>query len=76
MGRVRIGVDGRHISVSQVTKLRAHLGEGFILVHPPQNLMDLVWVDKPPRPRETIYGPLTGSSGILASCHLGVFLLS
>jgi len=25
------------------------------LVYPPQNLVDLVWKDKPPKPREPLY---------------------
>ena len=35
------------------------------LVYPPQNLVDLVWRDKPPKPKEPVYEQGTEFTGTL-----------
>ncbi|KAI0784645.1 peptidase M24, structural domain-containing protein [Abortiporus biennis] len=52
----RIGIDARMISHEIATHLNSLLGpKGCKLVYPPQNLVDLIWKDKPSRSREPIY---------------------
>ncbi|KAJ7743490.1 peptidase M24, structural domain-containing protein [Mycena maculata] len=54
--RSRIGVDARMISCENATRLAAKLGPlDSRLIHPPQNLVDLAWSDKPSKSRERIY---------------------
>lgn len=40
------------------------------LVYPPQNLVDLVWRDKPPKPKEPVYEQGTEFTGTLFSSLL------
>ncbi|KAF9643184.1 Creatinase/aminopeptidase [Thelephora ganbajun] len=52
----RIGIDARMLSHSKATELNSQLSpKGSKLVHPPQNLIDLIWKDKPLRPKEPIF---------------------
>ncbi|KAI0820086.1 Creatinase/aminopeptidase [Trametes gibbosa] len=53
---VKIGLDARLISYEKATALNNALKlKGSKLYYPPQNLVDLIWSDKPPRSREPIY---------------------
>jgi len=52
----RIGIDARMLSYAKATDLNNQLTpKGSKLVYPPQNLIDLVWTDKPPRSKEPIF---------------------
>lgn len=52
----RIGIDARMISHTKATELNNQLSpKGSKLVFPPQNLIDLVWKDKPLRSKEPIF---------------------
>ncbi|KAI0630038.1 Creatinase/aminopeptidase [Trametes polyzona] len=52
----KIGIDARLISYEKATALNNALkAKNSKLYYPPQNLVDLVWRDKPPRSREPIY---------------------
>jgi len=52
----QIGIDARTLCCTKAIELRNRLRpKGSKLVYPPQNLIDLVWKDKPSRPREPIY---------------------
>ena len=62
----RIGIDARMLSHTKATELTNQLSpKGSKLVFPPQNLIDLVWKDKPLRSKEPVFvHPMefTGSS--------------
>ncbi|KAI8972165.1 Creatinase/aminopeptidase [Trametes punicea] len=52
----RIGIDARLISYEKATTLNNALKrKNAKLYYPPQNLVDLIWRDKPQRSREPIY---------------------
>ncbi|KAI0369605.1 Creatinase/aminopeptidase [Pilatotrama ljubarskyi] len=52
----KIGIDARLISYEKATMLNNLLKpKNSKLYYPPQNLVDLIWRDKPPRSREHIY---------------------
>ncbi|TFK44086.1 aminopeptidase-P [Crucibulum laeve] len=52
----RIGIDARMISHEKATLINSKIGGlESKLVYPPQNLVDLVWKEKPPKPREPVY---------------------
>ena len=52
----KIGIDARLISFQAATALNNALKpKNSKLQYPPQNLVDLVWSEKPPRSREPIY---------------------
>ncbi|KAI0737462.1 Creatinase/aminopeptidase [Daedaleopsis nitida] len=52
----KIGIDARLISYEKATALNNELKSRNAKLHyPPQNLVDLVWRDKPARSREPIY---------------------
>ncbi|KAI0779249.1 Creatinase/aminopeptidase [Fomes fomentarius] len=52
----KIGIDARLISYEKATALNNELKpKGSKLQYPPQNLVDLVWRDKPARSKESIY---------------------
>jgi Xaa-Pro aminopeptidase len=52
----RIGIDARMIAHEKATLLNSKLtSRSSKLVFPPQNLVDLVWKDKPQKPREPIF---------------------
>ncbi|KII92504.1 hypothetical protein PLICRDRAFT_50881 [Plicaturopsis crispa FD-325 SS-3] len=52
----RIGIDARMIAHEKATLLGAQLqSRNSKLAYPPQNLVDLVWRDKPPKPQSPIY---------------------
>ncbi|KAF6744915.1 aminopeptidase-P [Ephemerocybe angulata] len=52
----RIGIDARMISHEKAQIMNSKIGHmDSKLVYPPQNLVDLVWKDKPPKPREPLY---------------------
>ena len=52
----RIGVDARMMSHTKTTELNNRLAsKDSKLVYPPQNLIDLIWKDKPLRSKEPIF---------------------
>jgi len=52
----RIGIDARMISHTKTTDLNNRLSpKGSKLIYPPQNLIDLIWKDKPLRSKEPIF---------------------
>lgn len=52
----RVGVDARMLSYVKATELNNKLtSKSSKLVYPPQNLIDLVWKDKPLRSKEPIF---------------------
>ena len=52
----KIGIDARLISYEKATALNAELkSKNSKLQYPPQNLVDLVWREKPSKSREPIY---------------------
>ncbi|KAK7043106.1 hypothetical protein VNI00_008460 [Paramarasmius palmivorus] len=52
----RIGIDGRMISYEKATLLNSKINSsGSKLVYPIQNLVDLVWKDKPAKSREPVF---------------------
>ncbi|KAF9645425.1 Creatinase/aminopeptidase [Thelephora ganbajun] len=52
----RIGIDARMLSYSKATKLNNLLSpKGSKLVYPHRNLIDLIWKDKPLRPKEPVF---------------------
>lgn len=52
----KIGIDARLISYEKATALNNELKpKGSKLQYPPQNLVDLVWRDRPVRSKEPIY---------------------
>lgn len=67
----KIGLDARLISYEKATALNAELKKkSSKLQYPPQNLVDLVWRDKPPRSREPIYVQPQEFSGLGANQKL------
>ncbi|TFK64848.1 aminopeptidase-P [Pluteus cervinus] len=53
---VKIGLDARMISYEKATTLKSKIEpHGSKLHYPPQNLVDLVWKDKPPKSKSTIF---------------------
>ena len=52
----RIGIDARMLATEKTTAFNARLAaKNSKLIYPPQNFIDLVWKDKPPRSRERIF---------------------
>lgn len=52
----RIGIDARMISHTKATEISGQLtSRNSKLVYPPQNLIDLIWKDKPVRSKEPIF---------------------
>ena len=52
----RIGIDARMLSHTKATELNNRLSpKGSKLVHPPKNLIDLIWKDKPSRLKEPVF---------------------
>ncbi|KIM29700.1 hypothetical protein M408DRAFT_67274 [Serendipita vermifera MAFF 305830] len=52
----KIGIDSRMISHERATKLYKGLYDrGSKLAHPRQNLVDLIWEDRPKRPKDIVY---------------------
>ncbi|KAF9478360.1 Creatinase/aminopeptidase [Pholiota conissans] len=54
----RIGIDARMISHEKATLINSKINSGTIdskLVYPPQNLVDLIWVEKPTKSLEMVY---------------------
>ncbi|OJT06909.1 hypothetical protein TRAPUB_2229 [Trametes pubescens] len=61
---VKVGIDARLISYKEATGLNNALkAKNSKLYYPPQNLVDLIWRDKPPRSRELIYVQPTEFTG-------------
>ena len=51
-----IGIDARTLCCAKAIELNNRLlPKGSKLVYPSHNLIDLIWKDRPPRPREPIY---------------------
>lgn len=51
----RIGIDARMVSHEKATLLNSKIGSNSKLIFPPQNLVDLVWKNKPQKPKEKVY---------------------
>lgn len=52
----RIGIDARMLAHEKAVLLNSQLqAKGSKLFYPPQNLIDLIWKDKPPRSKEPVY---------------------
>ncbi|TFK53753.1 Creatinase/aminopeptidase [Heliocybe sulcata] len=52
----RIGIDARMITHEKASSLSNQLNaKGSKLIYPPQNLVDLLWKDKPQRSKESIF---------------------
>ena len=69
----RIGIDARMLSHEKAVLLNAQLGpKGCKLFYPPQNLVDLIWKDKPARSREFIYVQPSHFAGMAASEKLSM----
>ncbi|EPQ56893.1 Creatinase/aminopeptidase, partial [Gloeophyllum trabeum ATCC 11539] len=52
----KIGIDARMITHEKASQLSAQLAaKGSKLIYPPQNLVDLLWKDKPQRSKERIF---------------------
>lgn len=52
----KIGIDARMITHEKATQLNSKLQpKNSKLIYPPQNLVDLIWKDKPSRSREPIF---------------------
>jgi hypothetical protein len=52
----KIGIDARMLSHEKAMSLNSQLApKNSKLAYPPQNLVDLLWKDKPSRSKETIY---------------------
>ncbi|KIY53421.1 Creatinase/aminopeptidase, partial [Fistulina hepatica ATCC 64428] len=67
----RIGVDARMLSYEKATMLNTKLhAYGSKLVYPPQNLVDFVWRDKPPRSKEAVFIQPVDFAGESASSKL------
>ena len=67
----KIGIDARMLSHDKAVKLNALLGpKGSKLHYLPQNLVDLIWKEKPSRSREQIFVQSTRLAGKSASAKL------
>lgn len=67
----RIGIDARMISQEKAFAINPKLHErGSKLVYPPQNLVDLIWAEKPPRSKEPVYVQKYELSGMHATAKL------
>lgn len=67
----RIGIDARMIAHETASCINSKLtSRSSKLVFPPQNLVDLVWKDKPPKPKEHIFIQPIEFSGKEASTKL------
>lgn len=52
----RIGIDARMLAHETAVLLNSQLqARGSKLFYPPQNLIDLIWREKPPRSKESVY---------------------
>ncbi|KAF8907938.1 peptidase M24, structural domain-containing protein [Gymnopilus junonius] len=73
-GRVnhsRIGVDARMISHEKATLVNSKINhKDSKLIYPPQNLVDLIWVDKPTKSLEMVYIQSTEFAGRTAEYKL------
>ena len=68
----KIGIDARLISYAKATALNNALKpKNAKLYYPPQNLVDLIWRDKPQRSREPIYVQPPEFTGLGAGEKLG-----
>lgn len=68
----KIGIDARMLSHEKAVALNSQLvTKGSKLFYPPQNLVDLIWKDKPSRPREHIYVQPLRFTGVAASQKIG-----
>lgn len=52
----RLGIDARMITHEKATSLNTQVqAKGCKLIYPPQNLVDLIWKDKPSRSKEPVF---------------------
>ena len=52
----RIGIDARMIAHEKAVLINSKIvGKGSKLIYPPQNLVDLIWKDKPTKSLEKVY---------------------
>jgi Xaa-Pro aminopeptidase len=64
----RIGIDARMISHEKATLINSKINTHAIdskLVYPPQNLVDLIWIEKPTKSLEMVYIQSTEFAGML-----------
>ena len=67
----RVGIDARMISHEKATTLNNAIApKKTKLVYPLQNLVDLLWVEKPSRPKEPIFVQPLKYAGLEASAKL------
>jgi len=60
----RIGIDARMIAYTRAIRLFKGLSDrGSQLVHPRQNLVDLLWEEKPKKPKTSVYIHLEDHTG-------------
>ena len=68
----KIGIDARMLSHDKAIRLNGLLSAKNSKLHyPPQNLVDLIWKEKPSRPREQIFVQPARLTGKSASSKLG-----
>ncbi|KAH9915057.1 Creatinase/aminopeptidase [Epithele typhae] len=69
----KIGIDARLISYEKASRLNQELkAKGAKLQYPPQNLVDLIWREKPARSREPVYVQPQDFTGIGAGRKLAL----
>lgn len=67
----RVGIDARMIEHREATSLNLELQKKKSkLVYPPQNLVDLIWQDKPIRSKESIFVQPLNFTGLAAGAKL------
>lgn len=67
----RIGIDARMLAHEKAVLLNSQLqSKGSKLFYPPQNLIDLIWKEKPPRSKEPVYVQLLKYTGMEAGKKL------
>lgn len=68
---VRIGIDARMLPHEKAVALNAQLGpKDCKLFYPPQNLVDLIWTDKPAKSKEPIFVQPVSFTGLEAGAKL------
>lgn len=68
---VRIGIDARMLPHEKAVALNAQLGpKNCKLFYPPQNLVDLIWTDKPAKSRLPIFVQPVSFTGLEAGAKL------
>ena len=63
----RIGIDARMLAHEKATLINSKINSAAInskLVYPPQNLVDLIWAEKPTKSLEMVYIQSTEFAGM------------